>query len=77
MKSNIEERLRGYHTTSRLRNIHPAICDEAADEIEALKDALMDWRNSWLCPVGHFDADRLLRRTDYVLGISPIAGEYE
>lgn len=57
-------------------------CDEAAaaleaavEEIERLRELLRDWRNSWLCPVGPFDADRLLDATDTVLGITPILGE--
>jgi hypothetical protein len=57
---------------------------EAADAIrtliaerERLREALTDWRNSWLCPVGPFDADRLLRLTDSILELTPIAGEYE
>jgi hypothetical protein len=36
----IVERLRNYHTTSRLRNIHPLICDEAAEAIQTLHSAL-------------------------------------
>jgi hypothetical protein len=33
-------RLRNYHTTSRLRNIHPLICDEAAEAIQTLHGSL-------------------------------------
>lgn len=42
-----------------------------------LREALHDWRNSWLCPVGHFDGQRLLRVTDSVLRLTPIIGEYD